>query len=302
MSKVNISVGMIIFNGNYVLKECLESIYPFVNQILVAEGPVRYWQSKGFTKSTDGTIEVLHDFPDPQNKIKIIHSQYKEKDEQCNAYMKHLDYKNDFLWNLDCDEIFKPEDIEKLIKLMENLYVTSVGFKSSTFYGGFTDRLTGFERDHQFMRIRRILPGSTWSTHRPPTIQHANGQKYLYENHLDYNTLSAIHGIEMYHYSYVFPKQVKEKVAYYESDVICKGGCIPFYYDNVYRPWTEARIKHDYPSMLSIENQYEGVHEFIVQNRGKCRTELFFEKDHPLIIQKRIPEFEKIIETQLELL
>ena len=65
---MKIAFGMIIFNGNHVLNETLESIYPYANQILIAEGPVQFWQDEGYTTSTDGTNEVLDNFPDPENK------------------------------------------------------------------------------------------------------------------------------------------------------------------------------------------------------------------------------------------
>jgi len=73
---MKIAAGIIIFNGDYVLQECLSSIYPFVDQILIAEGPVKFWQNQGFSTSTDKTNDILHNFPDPQNKIKIYHGQY----------------------------------------------------------------------------------------------------------------------------------------------------------------------------------------------------------------------------------
>lgn len=53
---MKISFGMIVFNGNYVLRECLESIYPYAHEILIAEGPVKYWQDLGYTTSTDGIM------------------------------------------------------------------------------------------------------------------------------------------------------------------------------------------------------------------------------------------------------
>ena len=37
---MKIAFGMIVFEGDYVLKECLEQVYPFASQILIAEGPV----------------------------------------------------------------------------------------------------------------------------------------------------------------------------------------------------------------------------------------------------------------------
>ena len=79
---MKIAFGMIVFEGDYVLKECLESIYPFASQILIAEGPVTFWQQQGRTTSLDDTNVILENFPDPENKIKIVHGQFKEKDEQ----------------------------------------------------------------------------------------------------------------------------------------------------------------------------------------------------------------------------
>ena len=69
---LKIAFGIIVLNGNYVLKELLDSIYPYANQILVAEGPVAYWQTQGVQTSTDGTNELLDNYPDPDKKISIV--------------------------------------------------------------------------------------------------------------------------------------------------------------------------------------------------------------------------------------
>ena len=67
---MKIAFGMIVFEGDYVLKQCLEQVYPFASQILIAEGPVSYWQRQGRTTSLDNTNQILDSFPDPENKIK----------------------------------------------------------------------------------------------------------------------------------------------------------------------------------------------------------------------------------------
>ena len=56
---MKIAFGMIVFEGDYVLKECLEQVYPFASQILIAEGPVSYWQRQGRTTSTDNTNKII---------------------------------------------------------------------------------------------------------------------------------------------------------------------------------------------------------------------------------------------------
>ena len=87
---MKIAFGMIVFEGDYVLQQCLEQVYPFAEQILIAEGPVSYWQRQGRTTSLDDTNKILDEFPDPDNKIKIVHGQFSEKDDQCKSYMDNI--------------------------------------------------------------------------------------------------------------------------------------------------------------------------------------------------------------------
>ena len=290
---MKIAFGMIIFNGNHVLKETLESIYPYANQILIAEGPVQFWQDEGYTTSTDGTNEVLDNFPDPENKIKIVHSQYSEKDEQCNAYMQFLEGDNDYIWNLDCDEVFQPQDVETIIDLLEREQYTSVGFKSLTFYGGFDRHLTGFEERAQFIRIRKIYPGSYWSTHRPPTVAHLINDTWP-EKHLDFNYLADSLGIRMYHYSYVFPDQVHNKLKYYRES-LNQHNCLDDYFNQIYIPW----VTGDAADKQKIEDKYQGVHEWKPASRGDCFTTAF-EGCHPQIVINNIQQLKDKFNSQLE--
>ena len=292
---MKIAVGMIVFNGNYVLKEVLESVYPFVDQILVAEGPVKFWQEQGYTTSGDGTNQVLHDFADPDNKIKIVHGQFDEKDDQCNAYMEYLDDDIDYIWNLDSDEVFKPEDIKLLLQILNSNLIsgnafTSVGFKSVTFYGGFDDVLGGFEEGAEFIRLRKVYPGSYWSTHRPPTIAHKIDSPHA-ERHLDFNTLANVHNIRMYHYSYVFPDQVFQKVRYYKEK-ISKNNCIDNYFESIYLPWVYNEDRN------RIESENRGVHEFKPAYRGDCYTKPFL-GDHPKVVRDNIEVLKNKMNDQL---
>lgn len=278
---MKITFGMIILNGDQVLEESLHSVYPYAHQILIAEGPVGYWQQQGVTTSTDGTNEILKNFPDPENKIKIVHSQYSEKDDQCNAYMEFLDSETDYIWNLDCDEVFKPEDIETVIGLLETERYTSVGFKSITFYGGFDKYLTGFEEGAEFIRIRKVYPGSYWKTHRPPTIAHKIENPWP-EKHLNFNELAERYGVRMYHYSYVFPDQVFNKLKYYK-EYLNKENCIDDYFEKIYLPW----VLGDNIEKERIEQKYNGVHEYNPRARGECFTR-DFNGEHPQIINSNL--------------
>ena len=288
---MKIAFGMIVFEGDYVLKQCLEQVYPFASQILIAEGPVSYWQRQGRTTSLDNTNQILDSFPDPENKIKIVHGQFNEKDDQCRAYMQHINEDIDYIWNLDSDEIYTTNDLKKIISFLSKENPTSVGIRSCSFYGGFDNYLTGFElnRDN-FLRIFRYTKGSTWLTHRPPTIKYPIDSN-ITKKHIDSEMLYNELGVQMYHYSYTFPDQVFKKVNYYK-DSVSRQNCIDDYFNRVYLPWVGGQQQ-------LIEKEFMGVHEFKPHVRGECYTEKFI-GDHPESILRDLEELKIQFEKQLK--
>ena len=288
---MKIAFGMIVFEGDYVLKECLEQVYPFAEQILIAEGPVEFWQRQGRTTSTDDTNKILDEFPDPDNKIKIVHGQFSEKDEQCKAYIEFVNDDIDYIWNLDSDEVYKTEDLEKMIKFLKEEQPTSVGVRSCSFYGGFDDYLTGFElKQDNFLRVFKYVKGCTWLTHRPPTIKYPPNTNTI-RKHVDSDFLYNSLGVQMYHYSYVFPDQVYKKVSYYK-DSVSKQNCIDDYFERVYLPWMGGDKER-------VEKEFKGVHEFKPHVRGDCFTKEF-KGSHPESIQRNINVLKDKITKQRE--
>ena len=291
---MKLAFGMIVFEGDYVLKECLECICPFAEQILIAEGPVEFWQNNGKKTSEDMTNKILEDFPDPDGKIKVVHGQFSEKDEQCNAYMKFLNDDIDYFWQVDSDELWKAEDIKKVIDILGKEKYTSVDVKSCSFYGGFDHYIGGFERQSgNFHRIFKIYPGSRWQTHRPPTMEHKQGTITLPERHLDGDTLFDNYGVQMYHYSYVFPEQVRNKIFYYKAKV-SMSKCINNYFDLVYLIW----IQGSDCDKEFVESIFNGVHEFKPEFRDHTKTEKFL-GSHPKPIERNIESLKRRIQEEL---
>lgn len=270
---MKVAFAIIVFNGDFVLKECIESIYPYASEIRISEGCVGYWSEQGYTTSTDHTNEILETFPDPENKITVFHGQYKEKTEQCNAYMP-IDA--DYLWSVDSDEIFKPADIEYVLGMLERERPTSVGFNAQTFFGGFDHVIGGFEARAEYRRIYKIDSESIWQNHRPPQIDNIENTKYISGKSL------AANGVYMYHYSYVWPRQVRDKVAYYKAK-ISKDNCLDDYYENVWQRWVEGTALE----RTVIEKEYQGVHEFKPSYRGDAYTEKFT-GIHPEIMKSHV--------------
>lgn len=293
---MKVAFGMIVFEGDYFLSQVLTQIYPFASQILIAEGPVTYFQQLGRETSTDNTNNILKNFPDPDGKLIVVKGQYKEKDEQCRAYLQHLDPDTDYLWSIDADEVYKTIDIQKVIDYISTVRPTSIGMRSLSFFGGFSDHLTGFEfRTDNFLRIFKVVPGVRWKSHRPPTM--------LYPDHLQPTPIHISSdqlwkevGVQMYHYSYVFPRQVYRKVKYYAA-VVSRERCIQNYFDMVYTPW----VLGSKADRVGIERAYHGVHEFIPEVRGPCYTEPFT-GIHPEAILSDFASLSQRLDEEVEML
>ena len=204
--------------------------------------------------------------------------------------MEHINDDIDYVWNLDSDEIYKSNDLKKIIDFLEKETPTSVGIRSCSFYGGFDYFLTGFElKKDNFLRIFKYIKGSTWLTHRPPTIKYPEGTNIV-NKHVDSNTLYDKLRVQMYHYSYVFPDQVYTKVSYYK-DSVSKDLCIDNYFTQVYIPWMIGNRNN-------VEEKFYGVHEFKPQVRGECYTDRF-SGTHPESIQNNIDSLTRKIKKQL---
>jgi glycosyltransferase involved in cell wall biosynthesis len=286
---MKLTAVIIVFNGNFVLKQVLESLYDHVGQILISEGPVSYWQDKGYTTSTDGTNEIIDHFPDTKNTIKVIHGQYEEKTEQANAVMHLVNPDTDYLLQVDSDECWKGEDLEKLKDFLVVVRPDSVAVRSCTFYGGFDRYLTGFEQlPNNFRRVFKYEKGATWASHRPPRLTCEN----FHPKHIDGDKLFEHTGIQMYHYSYVFPTQVFEKIRYY-TESLNPMNIIPNYFNMVYLRWV---LGGDYQRQ-AIEDIYNGVHEY--RNRMECFTAPF-EGEHPEAIKRDLSKLWAEYYRQLE--
>jgi hypothetical protein len=191
---------------------------------------------------------------------------------------------------VDSDEVYRTNDILRLKTYLKEEMPTSVGVQSCTFYGGFTHYLTGFEQAcDNFLRIFRYTKGATWLSHRPPTIQYPSN---IQRKHITSDKLFKDTGIQMYHYSYVFPHQVSKKMNYYATFVA--NGTIPQYFRNVYLPWVTGNDD----DKRRIEAQHLGVHEWIPARRGPCFTHLFNDT-HPESILKSLPELTNVFAAQL---
>lgn len=274
---------LICFNADYILEPCLRSVLPF-GKVYAAEGPVEFWQKRGYKTSTDRTNEILEHY-----KIPTVHGQWPEKTEESNAAIAQVPDDVDFIWVLDADEIWKAEDIKRILSILNDGNTDSMSFKAYSFYGGFDRYMTGFEENFEVHRIQRFYPGARFATHRPPTINAPDGKPWRFHRHTNHYETDMV-GLRFYHYSYIFASQMEAKAQYYAE----MGGNIPDYFDRVYLPW----VTGDSVEKYRIEEEFDGVHNWTPNRRGSCRT-VMFDGEHPAEIQRVMPQLQRRLRMEL---
>jgi hypothetical protein len=227
-----VTFGTIVLNGEPFVRYHLRSLYPFAHQIIVVEGAVTGAASisRPDGHSRDGTLETLRRFQaeeDPERKLLVVTAEDAghpdgfwrgEKDEQSRAYAERAG--GDYLWQVDVDEFYTAPAMGTVLGLLRaQPEVSAVSFPMLTFWssphicvdGWYLMRGAG-----EYHRLFRWGPGYSYATHRPPTVLDEAGRDTRDGCWLRARDLAA-HGVLLYHYSLLFPAQVRDKVAYYRG-------------------------------------------------------------------------------------
>ncbi|MDD5595515.1 MAG: glycosyltransferase family A protein [Candidatus Omnitrophica bacterium] len=290
-----ITFGIIVLNGEPFTRYCLKSIYPFAHEIIVVEGghenAVAVCTPDGH--SIDGTLEALRRFKqeeDPENKLQIITRDgfWPMKDElgryrthQSRAYAEKAT--GDYLWQVDIDEFYHEDDMRYVINLLkQDPAITAVSFQTQTFWGDVAYTVDSWPLRRGLNIHHRLFKwgnGFRYVTHEPPTVYDANGIDMHSLNWVKGETL-AKRGIYLYHYAFLFPWEVYQKVSVYQSEKKTTYAKITEWSKNNYfRLGNPYRVYSYYQSPSWLERFYGKHPKQIVQmmedvHSGKIKAEL----------------------------
>ena len=228
-----ITFGIIVLNGEPFTRYCLRSLYPFAHQIVVVEGGHEDTRSVATPDghSVDGTLEALHRFKaeeDPEDKLEIVTRDgfWPKTDElgrhrtaQSRAYAERAT--GDYLWQVDIDEFYRPEDMRRVLALLRGRPdTTAVTFRTHTFWGRpqyVADSWELRRGTRDYHRLFKWGPGYSYVTHEPPTVVDDRGRDLRSLRWVGPDELARL-GVYMQHYSLLFPWQVEQKVRVYQDE------------------------------------------------------------------------------------
>ena len=218
-----VTFGVIVLNGEPFIRYTLRALYPYAHEIIVVEGatPGARNIATADGHSTDSTRNTLLDFKtneDPDGKLQLVTRDgfWSEKDEMSQAYAERAT--GDYLWQVDVDEFYQPEDMETVLEMLRaDPSISAMSFDTITFWGApnyMVDSWYLRRGAAEYHRLFKWGAGYRYVTHRPPTVLDADGRDLRARRWLRAADLRQ-RGIRMYHYSLLLPKQVLEKCEYY---------------------------------------------------------------------------------------
>jgi glycosyltransferase involved in cell wall biosynthesis len=274
LTRPKVTFGIIVLNGEPFTRYCLRALYPYAHEIIVVEGG---HEDAGAAMtpdghSVDGTLETLRAFKrteDPEGKLTIVtrDGPWPKLDEmgrcrtpQSREYAERAT--GDYLWQVDIDEFYTPDAIERVLELLrERPEVTAISFLQRTFWGSlncWADSWALRQGASEYHRLFKWGPGYRYLTHEPPTVLDESGKDLRARVWLRGRQLQRM-GIELYHYSLLFPSQVRQKCAVYHDERPEYAGILEWAstgYERILRPYRVHNLYRS-PSWL---RRFNGVH------------------------------------------
>ena len=279
---MRISLGMIVLNGEPFIEYSLRQMYDHVDEIIVVEGAVEkaMFATNADGSSTDRTVEIVRNLPDPDGKIQLIQGRWKGKLEQSQEYMKRAT--GDYVWAVDSDEMYLPDDVARIKQMLEDdPEITVVSFYERAFWHSFRTQLVGppWEgcREGVFYRLFKRVPGAHYTTHRPPTVA-GDDDVNLVEKKLVRANEMRRRGIFLFHYSYVDTGQIRQKVEYYRR-LGSKNAGTADWFEKVWLAWPgdPAGVEAKYgthPIGTGWTQPYDGPHPPVMYDHPLMQKEL----------------------------
>lgn len=175
-----VSACIIALNEAEYISYNLKQLYEWdcCHEIIVVEGSVDLYPKERLSPdglSGDGTTKLIKDFPDPQNKIKYVSGQFKNKIQQRNEYAKRVTGSHAIV--VDADEFYSYTSLEMLA---EDIILNP---KADLFTFNFSQVPSKRTYYHLWYNFRQHVVGGYWDVPHNRIYRWKPGTKYTGTDH-----------------------------------------------------------------------------------------------------------------------
>lgn len=198
-------------------------------------GSTRWCKAQEPRLSSDGTTEYLSEIIKGDEEITVIEgAKWESKDKMVNAALQNV-HDRCVLMQIDVDEFYKPETIDKIVSLFESdSNLGAIKMRCRYFVGPkliCEGENCWSNNDYEWLRVWRFLPGATFVSHEPPVLSLVSGRT------MDPYSASR-QGLTFDHLAYVTESQVAYKESFYP-------------YDGLLDQWRALQRNTTWPAKLS---------------------------------------------------
>lgn len=184
-----------------------------------------YWcKPQEHRTSRDGTSQYLDHLAAQHPRVQLLRQPvWDGKVSMCNAALARLTEPG-ILLQLDSDEIWTSDQLEKLVAMFNAHNITHANFYCNFFMG---PNIVTTDNNGDWVRAWRYKPGQKFTSHEPPVL---DGQRHCMMDRTD--TKNA--GLVFDHMSYVLEPQVQYKQEFYG-------------YANAVEQWKKFQLNKNWP-------------------------------------------------------
>lgn len=207
------SAIIIVCNGEPFIELQLKHIYNIVDEIIIVEGPDYHYEKLIKSKrSIDNTINIIKNFPDPSNKIKLIHTNC-DKNTMVAKGNKLCNGK--YIYQIDIDEFISHKMINMAFDALKNNngQPTTIMVPERWYYKWYDTHLSSGRPNHI-----RALPGRFCVNmkNNDMLISHIPSNGYQKNNqHISSKTINPYKNEYGHHFLAIYRWQLLLKIMHY---------------------------------------------------------------------------------------
>ncbi len=238
---MRISFCLIAFQEGKTLRANLDHLYPYAHEIIVCEGSIALLrESLGLSsRSSDGTCEMLEEYPDPERKLRVVQRDWRDKNEMSAAYAELAT--GELIWHVDADEFFDDYSFQAIPREFDDPALNTLIVPHVVFWKSPAWVLATADGEERWCRVPRVL-----RVNRGMSVRHIPVRRVV-AGAVDESGMREPRdpSINTWHYAWNDDARVRTKMTLYSTRDA--NTTRPGWVEQVWDRWSPANSQADFP-------------------------------------------------------